>query len=112
MWLGLVMVPRSPPDPGLTALIVFVTVVDPPTPRWLAYTHFSPTATGNRVEPADVVVEPLDEVELLDCVPPEPEPEPPAPPEPPDPPELPEPPPHPATSSAATARAPVIRRGK
>src|SRR5580692_9692566 len=101
MWLSSVMVTRSPPDTGLTALIVFVTVDDPPTPRWLAYTHFSPTATGNRVEPADVV-EPLDELELLDCVP-EPEPEPP------DPPELPEPPPHPATSSAATARAPAIR---
>src|SRR5580704_6467577 len=99
MWSASVMVTSSPPDTGLTVLIVFVTVDDPPTPTWLAYTHFSPTATGNRVEPADVV-EPLDELELLDCVPPEPEPEPP------DPPELPEPPPHPATSSAATARAP------
>jgi hypothetical protein len=76
-------------------------------PTWLAYTHFSPAATGHSGDPALVVV-PED--------PPAPPefPVPPEPPEPPDlevadgePPEAPEPPglaEHPATSSAATPR--------
>jgi hypothetical protein len=108
------MVTMLPPDTGLIALIVSVVVLDVPRdPRWVVYTHFSPTATGNRAEPAAVVLpepelpDPLDEAEF-DGEPPEP-PEPPEP----DPPELPEPPDeHPATSSAATARAPAIRPAK
>src|SRR5690349_24615962 len=79
MWLASVIVTRSPPDTGLTALIVFVVLEEPRAPRWSTYTHFSPTAIGNRGDPAAVVcppLEPLAVADVLACDPLEPEPEP------------------------------------